>query len=173
MRRLYQEQLIFWNTELYKSAAEHSLCWGRKKEFLIHFNNKKWKPVFLDWTEEEDTAYCLAVHPDFPELLAEVKLITDELAELINEIYEADRFISGLLLFEAPAEAFANTLGSSLYTVCAAELKQHAYKFASESWDANTEAAMQVFITDNKYIVTAMNKRLMINLVTLNGSQSK
>lgn len=173
MDKLYRAQFNYWNKKLKDLCKKNANFHGRYGEkYMIYFNNRKWEPSALNWLERPvyDNYYCLAIHPDHPEIRKDMEAIAEEVTEILDEKYEADRFLAGLFLFPAPAQIFNKILGDTLYNACRTELEKHCHKFSNESWDNNSKASLSDYANANTYIVEAMNQRIMLNLITLDGS---
>ena len=171
MGSLYSDQLKYWNKRLRILSVKNALCHGRKQDirirYAIYFNRQEWRPQHLDWTDNDLSAYCLPLHPAFPEMQDEMTVIADELGEIEEERYEADRFMSGLVLFKAPPSIFLNILGGSLYAPCKTEIETFCSRYPTDVWDRNGEFSMNIFVEKYQYIIIAMKARILINLVTL------
>jgi hypothetical protein len=174
MKRLYQAQFRHWNNKLILLSKTNAQCYGRsryKDNYGVYFKNKSWYPEHLDWTNKEENKYCLPLHPDFPNMLIEMGIIAEELQELQDEKYEADRFLSGLVLFNMPPNIMKETLGHTLY----APVRFFIERFASDlkfDWSESEEFSLITYIGKNQTILKAMHERLMLNLITLNNPQN-
>jgi len=167
MKRLYQTQLMYWNRRLSQLSLRNAVSLGRKdpEKYSIYFNNRRWCPSTLsDLGREGHTAYCIELNPEMPDYHQEMTLISEELLTLINERYEADRFLSGLLLFHAPPSKIERILGATLYAVCSKEILAHT-KETPEDPEPLVGLSLQDYIEANKSILRAMNQRLLINLI--------
>lgn len=168
MELLYQEQMKYWNTRLMRVSRMNKQAHGRwdRLNYAVYFNDKVWRPEHLDWTKNDESAYCLELHPSNPELAAEMRIISEELGEIEEERYEADRFLSGLVLFKCPPNVFHQVLGDTLYAPCRREFEEFCSQYPTSGWDRNGEFSMNIFVEKNKNIITAMKERLLVNLVT-------
>ena len=168
---LYADQLKFWNRKLRALSTKNAMCHGRQQRvnlsYAVFFGNREWRPQHLDWTEDDTSAYCLPLHSAFPEMQEEMAVIADELGEIEEERHEADRFLSGLVLFKAPPSIFLDVLGETLYEPCQVEIEAFCSKYPADVWDRNGEFSMNIFVEKYQYIIIAMKSRILVNLVTL------
>lgn len=174
MEKLYEDQLKYWNLKLSNLAFNNALTHGRgidvvnnRMTYAIYYDDKEWRPQHLDWTKRDESKYCLELHPSNPQLADEMAVIADELGEIEEERYEAERFLSGLLMFEAPPEIFQKVLGDVLYEPCKTEVLEFCSQFSTDVWDKNGEFSMNIFIERYQSIITAMKQRLLRNIVSL------
>jgi len=177
MRKLYQAQLKYWNNRISRLSNLNAMCYGRKIRsnsplYSIYFQHKRWQPDHLDWTDNVESAYCLALHPDFPDMRVEMLEIADEFEKLRNERYEAERFLSGLVLFTAPPERMEQILGHTLYSPCREAIKRFYGDYTENQWDCNGEFSLRTFVEKNQGILKAMNARILYNLITLTGTEN-
>lgn len=171
MAKLYELQFEHWNKRLTIVSQKNAICYNRDTDkYAIFYRNKKWRQQGMYWFDNEDNALCLPVHPDFPDIAQEMEIIATEFDEIIEEKYEVERFLSGLFLFLAPPEVFKKVLGVALYSACSEELSKHGMHVEMHmddiEWNSNAEDSLEVYLKDKSYIITAMNERLMMNLIT-------
>ena len=110
------------------------------------------------------------MHPNFPEELEDMAEIAEELDTLVEEKYETERFLSGLISFPAPAEIFAEILGDTLYSTIAAEIEKHVNYdplMKPDEWNERQAVSLESFMRNKNYIVQAMRQRILLNLITL------
>lgn len=173
MEKLYSKQLAHWNSALIALSIENARSQDRvisaklPWEYSIYYRDKKWCPEFLDWTDNSESVYCIQLNPAYPDFETRMERIADELTDIREERYEAERFLSGVVLFNAPPEPYKRILGSTLYAVIASELKSHHYTIRSPDYSPNAEYGLIQFARKNISIVKAMNERLMMNLISL------
>lgn len=169
LKKLYQAQLDYWNGKLLDLSRANAVAYGRNDgaTYAIYFRNKRWAPEHVDWTDNLKPAYCLPLHPSSPNFVIQMGEIADELEELVDEKYEAERFLSSLVLFTAPPNRFKEVLGETLYAVCRADVEGAAGGFDQYCWNANDDQALQDFVKPNARIIAAMNERVLLNLVTI------
>lgn len=167
MRKVYAVPLIFWNRQLMELCDENTRCHGREGHFLIHYQGQKQRPEPMSWADREDDNYFLPLHPDFPDLKVRMVEIIEELDVIRREKYEAERFLSGLVLFPAPEQVFHDILGNTLFQECKVQVQQHASN-TTEEWNSNADMAIHTFSNKHTAIVQAMKERIMANLLDTN-----
>jgi len=170
MTQLYKEQVTYWNKELATVAIKNARNWGRPECYNVYYNFKRYYPLILEWCDEpiSKNQYCLPMHENYPEEMADMKEIANELDELVDEKYESERFLSGLITFPAPPEVFAAILGDTLYSTIAAEMEEHAENYEYSSfWNERQAVSLETFMRDKTYIVQSMRQRILLNLITL------
>jgi hypothetical protein len=173
MRKLFGRQLQFWNAELFTLGLKNAISKERdiitSMPYTIFYRNKQWMPVYVNWVDERPLP-CTELNLDYPDWEPRMARIADELQDLADEKYEAERFLSALVLFDAPPEAYERILGNTLYSTIAVELKRHCSRFAGSGWELNTEHSLAAYIETHTAVVARMNERLLMNLITLDGS---
>lgn len=170
MRKLYTDQLRYWNGELAQLSKDNADSLGRGFDgyhYAIFWNNKSYAPEKLDWTPSIEKAYCLPLNPRLPKLASRMQRIAEEYEELCDERYEAERFLSNLMLFSAPPKRLRKILGRTLYKVCEKNVERYCSGFSDRDWALNNEFSLKTFVENNQSIIKAMNARVIINLVTL------
>lgn len=170
MHMLYFKQYIYWNDRLQELARENAMAYGRHDaEYSINYLGKNWAPEPFGWPDAIVSAYALPLHESLPELEERMAEIVTEFGELISEKYEAERFLSGLVLFPAHPDKFRDIIGDTLYSACAPDTTQYMTQ-DSRKWDNNAEAALQTYYKAHPHILQAMNERLMTNLITMESA---
>jgi hypothetical protein len=167
LTRLFKDQKEFWFNKLNilagNNAQFHGELVGTINWFGIHYLGKNWRGnysvPFLDFT-------FLTLHPEYPDLEKDLLVVVAELSELETEEYEANRFLSGLVLFPAPVRVFQKILGKQLFSECKQELEQYLINSRNFTWDANSQVAIATYVEQHDYILKAMNQRLLVNLIT-------
>lgn len=173
LEKLYKAQLNYWNNRLRAVAIKNTRAHGRgwaanAHEYVIYYNDKSWQYQVLDWVEKEHSKFCLPLHPDFPQMEDEMEEIAFEFEEIRLEMYEADRFISGLVTMPAPPEVLEQILGDTLYSACKDVLLR--YRSANEcTWNNSSELTLNTYVAKNQRIIRLMTERLMLNLITLSN----
>lgn len=169
MERLYERQLEFWNRKLKELSRENADSYGRdpSEEYAIFFRNRRWVPENLDWTDNEPPAYCLPLNPKIPDFEKRMAEIADEFEELCNEKYEAERFLSNIVLFAAPPKRYREILGETIYSFVRDELEAYCPGIEDRDWEVNNEYSMKEYVEANQRIIKSMNERVLLNLVTL------
>jgi len=182
MTKLFNKQLLFWNNKLHDISYDNAKSFGRLVssnienenwwEYLIFYRNRKWHPVYLDTMNDPETAQCLPLNEDQPNFTKRMNRIADELTELREEIYEAERFLSGLVLFNAPPNIFKKIMGDTLFGAIKKELDESTYTVTYTHPDSipavmDAEFSLQVYADTNVRIIQAMNERIVLNLLTI------
>jgi len=172
MTKLYDQQLKKWNGALLALGHDNALAYGRTIELCtvnsIYFRERKWIPERIaDWADWRIAAYCLPLFPDSADFVSRMERIADELNDIKDERYESERFLSGLVLFRVPSpEIYEQVLGSTLFSAIAAEVKIHCRDFVDPDPSEHYDLSLQTYVTTNAEIVTTMNERLMLNLIS-------
>jgi hypothetical protein len=165
LNRLFKIQIKFWKKKLdpiiNTNAANQGVGLGNM--LGIHYLGKNWRgsrfPAVTDCT-------YLPLASDSSEFEKELLMIVNELAQLEAEEYEASRFLSGLVLFPAPVEVFQKVLGRQLFSECEQEIQNNLLSAPNYTWDANAQNAIMTYVNHHDYILTTMNQRLLVNLIT-------
>lgn len=168
MTKLYNKQFMFWNSELRELSEENALSQGRGGDglqYAIYWNFKRYAFVTKPFASVDEKAYCMPLNPRIKEYADRMEEIATELDELHDERYEAERFITNLLTFEAPPERFEKVLGATLYRVVQEPVARW-FADCADNWSDNSEFGMRTFVEANQEIITKMNERVMLNLVT-------
>lgn len=170
MTNLYWKQLEYWNDRLVNLSHRNAELYNRNDgaPYAIHFRNRRWAPTGLHWDDFEQiggtVAYCL---PLKPELREEMKEIADEFEALCDEKYEAERFLSNLVLFSIPPKRYRAIIGRTLYRLIQQTVEDFCQNFTDADWELNSEYSLREYVENNREIITKMNERVMINLVTV------
>lgn len=168
LRRLYDDQFNYWNKELQNLSAENAESQGRRgRGYSIFWKNREYAPQTVNWTSNGEKGYCLPLNPRVPEYTARMLEIAEEFDELAEERYEAERFLSNLVLFAAPPKRLQKILGRTLYRVVQKEIEHWCAGFSDADWNVNNEFSLKTFVETNQEIIKKMNERVMLNLVTL------
>jgi hypothetical protein len=170
--KLYAEQLLYWNKRLMKVQRMNASAHGRYGSvYQIFYNNQIWKTEFLHWTNEKPSSkLCLGLHPGFPQFEREMVIISDEMGEILEEKYEADRLISGLVTFSFTQDVIQEILGDTLYDTCKDILLRN--RFACEKgWGGAAQASLSTFVMHNQRVLRQLNERILVNLITLDASK--
>lgn len=171
LHELYHQPFNYWNRRFWLLSKTNALAHGRTTKFsyAVYFKDKQYRPLNLDWTNVEESKYCLLLHPSFPDLRDEMQIIAEELDELSEEHYVVERFLSGLVLFKAPPNKFRQTLGDTLYQACKETIEKHFCVYPEDNWDKNGDFSMNVFVEKNQKVVKLMNERIVKNIVNQNS----
>jgi len=178
LTRLYGEQLKYWNSRLIRLASRNAIVHGRRESNLQTFilgydlfhNGQIWLPETLNLPNIREKRACLPVHPDFPQLEVEADIVTAELEELIDEKYETNRFILGLITFPMTADTFQEIVGDILYSACELVIRRYERLVRLQICGASN-TALNTFVTEHAYIRDVLKQRLLINLITLDATK--
>jgi len=170
MHKLYYKQLQKWNKALLELSRKNSLSLGRTHVShipqAIWFRNKKWLPEELDWSDSVEISFCTQLNPDYPEYAILMAEIADELSEIKTEKYESERFLSGLVLFNAPPNVYEKVLGNTLFSAISSEVYQHCKHYNGVEFKNDCKSTLITYVKTNTNIIQTMNERLMLNLIT-------
>lgn len=178
LNRLYGKQFKYWNTRLLKLSNRNAIAHGRprvigeddRNRYHLFHNGEVWKPETLDLGDRCDRKACLPVHPSFPQYEEEADIVTSELEELIDEKYEANRFILGLITFPMTTWRFREIIGDTLYAACQLTFSRYERLIHSQVNEAST-VALDTFVLEHSYIEQLLKERLLVNLITMDATQ--
>lgn len=178
LTRLYGKQFKYWNERLIKLSNRNAIAHGRPRKIgsdyknLYHLfhNGQIWKPETLDPMDRSDKLACLPVHPSFPQYEKEADIVCRELEELIDEKYEANRFIIGLITFPMTTWRFKEIIGDTLYAATQLTFTQYERLIHNKVNEAST-AALDTFVLEHSYIEALLKERLLTNLITMDATQ--
>lgn len=171
---LYGKQFKYWNERLIKLSNRNAIAHNRartigedpKYKYHLFHNGEVWQPETLDPMDRSDRKACLPVHPSFPQFEKEADIVTGELEDLIEEKYEANRFIIGLVTFPMTTWRFKEIVGEVLYGACQSTFSQYERLTIHQVCDAST-AALDTYMLEHSYIDLLIKKRLLTNLITM------
>lgn len=169
LRKLYDRQFKHWNVKLLKLCWENAESLGRAKDkirYAIYWNHKRYAATYQPFAEVDEKAYCLPLNPHIKEYADRMEVIAEELDELWDERYEAERYLTNLFSFDAPPKRFEQALGATLFRVVQPAITRW-FADSRDSWSDNNEFGMKTFVEANAATVRKMNERVMINLVTV------
>ena len=175
---LYGRQITYWNNRLQKISDLNIAAYAREDELFagdtnfagIFYDGEVFNLMLFDEDEEEPTHYCLEVYND-PFIIEEMKLLAVSLRKFKKERYIAQRFLASLTMFEPPPPILEEILGEGLYRICNSAFQKvtpEAYIPYSEiTWPVKQPEALKTFVTEQKDIITAMQERVLLNMITL------
>lgn len=174
--RLYKPQLEYWNSRLRKISERNVAAYAREDE-AFNLDDRSFVAVFYDGEaytllpldEDDDpmSPYCLELFPDDPLLVEEMELIAGEIHKLRQERYEAQRFLSGLMLFEPPPARLELILGDGLSSLCQNIIRENGWAANEMLWDQREPAALDTFLSEQQSIISAMQQRMLLNMITI------
>jgi len=171
MNLLYQGQLDHWNEQLTALSKRNVACYkdaNESRTYSILYEGKKYSPQEMDWAEVNmSMTHSLLLHPDFPDLEEDMSTIAAEVDELRKERYEASRFLGSLAVFNVPPNMLHGILGTSLFDIVRTALSKHWLNIERMGWAFNEQKALKTYLKENTSIITAMNERIMVNLITV------
>jgi hypothetical protein len=165
LKCLYAEQHSFWERRLTQLISKNLHTLGRKdhpRACAIHYAGRIW---FRPWMDKENANDFLVsrVHSEHEKEAIEV---TSELAELENEQYEVSRFMSGLLLFQAPVLEIKRALGIELVNEIEQREKVSFDSLVCSTGVLNNQtAALKIFVNNHDYVVEMMTERILANMI--------
>lgn len=173
---LYIPQIKFWNNRLRKLSEKNLACYSRADE-AFNLDDQSFVGIFWDGEahnlipEDDDddpvSPYCLELFPNDPEMLEEMRIIAAESKKLIREEYEVKRFLAGLLTFEPCPKDLHKILGDGLFLICQNVLRKAGWDISVMEWAPHEPAALRTFLEEHKPIVTAMQQRVLLNMITV------
>lgn len=169
LTKLYNKQYNYWNSALRQLSEENALSQGRGSDglhYAVFWKHKPYSWTTTPFAESVEKAYCLPLNPRIKEYATRMEEIAEELDELWEERYEADRFITNLFTFEAPPKRFAQILGATLYRVVEDNVSAW-FADAPDNWSDNSEFGIRTFVEANQEIINKMNERVMLNIVSI------
>lgn len=177
LTRLYGKQFKYWNKRLLKLSNRNAIAHGRPRiigeddlnRYHLFHNGQIWKPETLDPLDRNDRKACLPVHPSWPQFEEEADIVTWELEQLIDEKYEANRFIIGLITFPMTAMQFERIVGDTLYPACYG-FSTYERLIRHQICDAST-AELDTYMQEHSYIEALIKERLLVNLITMDATK--
>jgi hypothetical protein len=176
--KLYMPQLKYWNDRLRnvsdRNLAAHAREQHEAEEDRSHDN---FVGVFFDgitlgllpYDEDDDpvSPFCLELYTSDPDLVKDCKVVAQEITKLSIERYESQRFMAGLAMFDVPPQELVKILGDGLGDMCHAALSESGYKPEILRWDVKEPVALKTFIDEHKDIITSMQERVLLNMITI------
>jgi hypothetical protein len=184
---LYVRQIDYWNRRLHKASYKNVMCYSRE-DSAFNNDDRSFVGLFYDGEvfgllphDDDDTVispYCLEVYQGDPELIEEVCMLASQLRKFKKERYIAERFLAGLSMFEPPPQVLAKILGDGLYRICHNALVQRgnytevsgtviSTNFVDMHWPVSEPEALKTYVNQQQPIITAMQERVMLNMITL------
>lgn len=167
MNTLYSSQVSHWNYEFALIVQRHALSLGVELDINeaykagIRYDEKTWKTLSADWMEPVPQIEYL-VPTDFmlDDVRRDFERVIPELDKIIKERYEADRFISGLSLYNLRYDQLENILGDNLFGI----VKVMARGLSREE-EVYEPMPLAQFLQERAHVVEAMQERVIINLL--------
>jgi hypothetical protein len=178
---LYVRQIEYWNDRLRKASKKNVECYSRE-DAAFNNDDRSFVALFYDGevfgllpADEDDdlpSPYCLEVYGSDPDLLADMEILCEALRKFKRERYIAQRFLSGLTVFEPPPKVLRKILGDGLYRIChnafeAVEPPEAYIKFHEMDWEVSEPEALDTYVREQQSIIVAMQERMMLNMITL------
>lgn len=164
MQHLYTEAFEHWNEELWKFAQKNTLLHGRSGIYSVHYEGRRYFPIQINHLDDEQTPFCLIVHPEHPELMEEMGLIADRFDQLEKERYAVSRFVGGLLKLGINHDQFERILGDHLKEACNASLLDQVLDCSGKQLLGQQES-IRTYVQQNQDIVDMIGERRLINLI--------
>jgi hypothetical protein len=173
---LYVRQIEYWNKRLRTASETNISCYAREDEGFgmddsnfvsIFFNNETISLLPVDEDDDYVCPYCLELYETDPNLVKEVTVIAREITKLKVERYVAQRFLAGLAMFDPPPEKLEEILGDGLTRICHNAFRSNGLNPATMLWDTPEPVALETFINEQQDIITAMQERMLLNMITL------
>ena len=166
MKCLYSDQHEFWQRRLTGLIQKNLETLGQKdenpRECAINYGGRVWFRPWMDKTEKDDFL-VQRVHPEHEKEAIEV---TSEIKELTDEQYEVGRFMSSLLLFQAPAIEIKKALGVELVNeIENREKVSFDSVHSSEGVLNNQTDQLRIFAEQNSQIIEMMTERILANII--------
>lgn len=174
--RLYTPQLTYWNDRL-RSISERNVAAYAREDEAFNVDDRSFVAVFYDgetfnllpMDEDDDpfSPYCLELYEQDPQLVKDMVTVAREVKRLKDERYEAQRFLAGLAMFDPNPVDLHRILGDGLSQMCNNVLREHGWVIEEMRWEAHEPAALKTFVEEQKDIVTAMQERVLLNMITI------
>lgn len=170
---IFQPQLNFLNKKLRKLIELNCNLYNKNiyPTYSIYYKNKEWQPhslfsnLFIG--EQKINKTCLDSKLT-GKAEQELDNITQEMTEIKQEIYEIDRFLSGLLIFNIHYRYFKEILGDNLFSICEKEFELfYCNNNENKLWNNAGDFSMKLYVDKYQDLITKMKNRVMANLVTL------
>lgn len=174
--KLYLPQLEYWNKRLREFSDKNVAAYAREDEAFnlddqsfvaIFFEGESFNLLPLDQDDDPVSPYCLELYDGDKDLVAEFTVIAEEIHKLNRERYEAQRFLSGLMIFEPPPKLVIDLVGDGLGRICENVLRSYGWNIDEMKWDPHEPAALETFLAEQKPIIEAMQQRMLLNLITI------
>lgn len=176
MDNLYIRQVDYWNTRL-RNASEKNVMSYAREDSAFNADDHSFVALFFDGEvfnllppDEDDvqaSPYCLEVYTGDPPLLKEVHILAEQIRKFKVERYIAQRFLAGLAVFEPPPTKLHEILGDGLYRICHTALSGFELDYTGMNWPTAEPKALDTFVEEQQDIITAMQQRVMLNMITL------
>lgn len=174
---LYVRQIEYWNKRLRKVSEKNVECYSREDSAFNTGDDRTFVALYYDGevfnllTEDNDqdyrSPYCLEVYQGDPELLDDMECLCTELRKLKKEQYVAERFLASLTIFEPPPKILHKILGDGLYRICHNALSDGTVNYIDMDWKVSEPEALKTFVNEQRPIITAMQERVLLNMITL------
>ena len=173
---LYVRQIEYWNKRLRAASEKNISCYSREDEGFgmddsifvsIFFNNETISLLPVDEDDDYVCPYCLELYESDPDLIKEVTVIAREMTKLKTERYVAQRFLAGLAMFDPPPVKLEEILGDGLTRICHNAFRSNDLNPDTMLWDTPEPVALETFISEQQDIITAMQERMLLNMITL------
>jgi len=174
--RLYTPQIEYWNKRLRDLSARNVATYAREDE-AFNLDDKSFCSIFyegetfsllpVDEDDDPKSPYCLELSGTDRELAEEFPIIAEEIHKLNRERYEAQRFLAGFLLFDPPPSKIVNVLGDGLGRICHNVIRERGWNPNEMQWNISEPMALETFLEDQQPIVTAMQQRVLLNMITV------
>lgn len=161
---LYADQVVHWNAQIGKLSAKNADYYGRKEEYAVHFQGKRYRPIAIMESEQQELETCLPLHPEHPELFEEMRLVADQLHQLEKERTEAKRFISGLFQLGVTEDQFVEILGENLLSAVPGSIMGGLLATTSPPMEAQKQS-IDRYIQENQDIIDTLGERRLINIL--------
>lgn len=174
--RLYRPQLEYWNKRLRVISDKNIAAYARCDDAFnaddhsfvsIFFDGETFGLLPLDEDDDPTSPYCLELYDKDPELVQEMQIVAHEIHKLKRERYESQRFLAGLMLFDPPPAKLASVLGDGLTRICHNVIRENDWALTEMQWQVSEPDALETFLEEQKPIITAMQERMLLNMITL------
>ena len=174
--KLYIPQIKYWNKRLRSLSEQNVDCYAREDEAFnlndqsfvsIFFDGEAFNLLPIDEDEEQASPYCLELYPEDQPLVDEMHIVAYEVYKLKRERYEVQRFLAGFMMFDPPPQTLVETLGDGLSRICQNVLRERGWVANEMQWDPHEPAALETFLKEQQPIITAMQERMLLNMITI------
>ena len=174
--RLYRPQLEYWNKRLRGLSERNVACYAREDE-AFNLDDQSFVAIFyegdtfsllpLDEDDDPISPYCLELFGGDKELVQEFDVVSGEIQKLKRERYEAQRFLAGLMMFDPPPAQLVEILGDGLGRVCQNVIRERGWAAGEMQWAPHEPKALETFLEEQHPIITAMQQRMLLNMIQI------
>jgi len=173
--KLYIPQIEYWNKRL-RDISERNVDAYVRADTAFNQDDKSFVSIFHEGEslnllpiDDDDpvSPYCLELYLGDESLVKDATVVLHEVRKLSKERYESQRFLAGLAMLDPPPAELENILGDGLARMCQNVFLDFGWDPAALLWETRTPCALETFVTEHKDIITSMQERVLLNLITI------